>query len=105
MKKRRGAPASEASVWDTQASAEANYQATRALLEDPDVNPLQVRALLLKHIEFGHKALSAVFSVDETRAFMEDVLAVLDEVDPDLRSRVLHRLHQRRLARAAFVAR
>ena len=93
-----------ASVFDTRAALEENFKGCYALLKDPDVDALQVRSLVLKHIEAGLKVVERLYQVSEQQAFQEEVLRVLDECEPGTRQRILERLSQRRAVRAAFAS-
>lgn len=90
-----------ASLWDTKAAAEENYR--RALgnyliAEDKTKAIAEIR----NHIKLGMDVLAVLYSLEEVKAFQEEVLALFDEFDPQLRERLLARIRERRTVRAAF---
>lgn len=57
-----------------------------------------------KFADSALKCLEALYRVEEVRAFQEDVLTVLAEVDPALRQKVFEKIADRRSLRGAFGA-
>jgi len=98
------ASAAQASVFDTRAALEENYRGCIALLSDPDafVDKVAVRNTLLRHIEAGLKVVEKLYQFTEMQSFQEEVLTILEQMEPGVRRRALERLQQRRSVRAAF---
>jgi transcriptional regulator with XRE-family HTH domain len=90
-----------ASLWDTRKAAEENY--TRAV-KNYKVCDDKTRAIaeIRNHIKLGIDVMSLLYSIEELRAFQEEVLTILDECEPGTRDRILARLRERRTLRAAF---
>ncbi|GEM_PF-5325700 len=55
-----------------------------------------------KYSETSLKCLEALYRVEEIEAFQRDVIAILAECDPTLRTRIMDRIKKRRGVRAAF---
>lgn len=93
--------AAHASLWDTKAAAEENY---RRALSNYSVAEDKTKAIaeIRNHLRLGMDVLSILYSIEEVKAFQEEVLALLDEFDPESRERLLARIRQRRTVRAAF---
>ena len=93
---------SYASIWDTKAAIEENYE--RAI-KNFEMSEDATRAIaeIRNHQKLSIDVLAMLYSVEEVRAFQEEVLAVINECEPSLRERIIQRLQQRRSIRAAFV--
>lgn len=101
--------AATASLWDVKRAAEENYARALELLKMCDVDGASIsdRAKVLaeirRHFEFSMNVMQTMYSINETQAFQEEVLTILDECEPGTRERILERLRQRRTVRAAFI--
>ncbi len=99
----------EQSVWDVRTVLERAYgrleTLTAELEEDGlDSAPLRIQAAAeaRKMAEAAVRTAEAWYRVEETKAFMDDVLATLAEVDPAVRDACLTRIRARRTIRSAF---
>jgi uncharacterized coiled-coil protein SlyX len=100
-----------ASMWDVRTVLETAYKRLDKLtakleaMDAEDVAPQLIQAIdgARKLADTAVRTAEAWYRVEETKAFMEDVLATLAEVDPTLRGKVLDRIKRRRSMRAAFV--
>ena len=94
-----------ASVWDTKAALDENYQRVLALLDDSCEtagDKLRAVAEIRQHMQFAMQVLETLYTIQETQAFMDEVMAVLDECEPGVRQKILHRLREKRSVRSAF---
>jgi DNA-binding Lrp family transcriptional regulator len=117
----RAAVTAESNVWDIRVGLQKNHERVEGLIRAVEERGVaergedgtlylrdgvnQLTALIREnraHYETAMKVLEALYRAEETKAFMEEVLAVLAEVDPDLRRRAMERIQARRSVRAAF---
>jgi hypothetical protein len=96
-------------MWDTRAAAESNYIRALGLYEEALADPecsigekARVLAEIRNHIDFGLRALQALYEINEMKAFQDEVTSVLEECSPGLRAKILKRLSERRTLRAAI---
>lgn len=96
--------ASHAQLWDVRTVAEENYRRCLQLLEQMEQAPNKLKAVseIRQHLQLAVEILQKMYDVQETQAFMDEVLAIIDECEPGSRERVLARLRERRTVRAAF---
>ena len=94
-----------ASMWDTRTAAEENYQRCINLLEDCENAAERTRALaeIRQHLQFGMQVIETLYTVQETKDFMTEVLEVIGQIDPDARDTILRKLSEKRALRAAFL--
>lgn len=94
-----------ASCWDIKAAAEENYARAIATLDDCESGGDRVRAIseVRRHLEFAMQVIEALHNTQETQAFMDEVLRIVEECEPGSRDRILSRLRERRTIRAAFL--
>jgi hypothetical protein len=93
-----------ASMWDTKAAADQNYHRTLQLLEDPDADQKdKLRAVkeIRQHLALGVQVLDTLYNVHDVRAFVEEVLTIIEEVEPDARERIFANIRAKRTLRAA----
>lgn len=93
------------SMWEARAAAQTNYAGLTALLTKEDLTireEVQIRAEIRAHIAFGVQSLDALYSVEDAAAFQEEVLKVLDDIEPGKRQEILERLRAVRPLRDAF---
>jgi DNA-binding Lrp family transcriptional regulator len=95
------------SMWDTRAAAEENYQRCLMLLSECENPTERTRAIaeIRQHIQFGLQVIETLYTVQETKEFMNEVLDVIGQVDADARDTILRRLAEKRSLRAAFLPR
>ena len=93
------------SMWDTRTAAEENYQRCLALLSDCENATERTRALaeIRQHLQFGMQVIETLYTVQETKDFMTEVLEVIGQIDPDARDTILRKLSEKRALRAAFL--
>lgn len=94
------------SMWDTKDAADANYTRALNLFKQDGLTPndrVRVIGEIRQHLAFGMSVMETLFAVQESKAFMDEVLDVLDEFDPRMRKKIIERLKQKRSLRAAFV--
>ena len=94
------------SLWDIRAAAEENYARCIELLAECEGDPFNKRlaiAEIRQHLQFAMKILETLYAAQETQAFMDEVLNVLDECDPGKRKQILSRLAEKRTVRAAIL--
>ena len=93
------------SMWDTRTAAEENYQRCLALLNDCENASERTRALaeIRQHLQFGMQVIETLYTVQETKDFMTEVLEVIGQIDPDARDTILRKLSEKRALRAAFL--
>jgi hypothetical protein len=92
-----------ASMWDTRDAADENYRRALALLEDPHADQKdRLRAVreIRQHLALGVQVLDTLYNVHDVRAFMEEVLAIIEEVEPDARERIFANIRSKRTLRA-----
>ena len=94
-----------ASMWDTRAAAEENYQRCLLLLTDCENATERTRALaeIRQHLQFGMQVLETLYTVQETQDFMTEVLDVIGRIDNEARDTILRQLAEKRALRAAFL--
>jgi predicted DNA-binding protein YlxM (UPF0122 family) len=100
------AQAAYASMWDTKQAAEDNYKRALTLLEDCHL-PGDKRATITeirKHLEFAMNVMETLYNIQETQAFMDEVMNILDECEPGSRKKILEKLAARRSIRGAIHA-
>ena len=93
----------QASVWDTRTALQENYQRCLALLDSDDADKTRVLAEIRNHLKLAMEVMSLLYSVQETKAFMEEVMQILDDVQPGTREIILARLRERRSIQSAFL--
>jgi predicted transcriptional regulator len=94
-----------ASVWDIRSALDENYRRTLQLLNEECETPGdKVRCVgeIRQNLSFAMDVMEKLYAVQETQAFMEEVLKVLDECEPGTRNKILIRLREKRSVRAAF---
>ena len=93
-----------AQLWDVRAAVEENYARCLQLLNETENAPDKVKALaeVRQHLQFALSILKSMYEIQEVQAFMDEVMAVIDECEPGTRERILDRLTARRSIRAAF---
>ena len=92
-----------ASVLDARTVLQANYEGCLELLAKGEVDPIRVRRLMLRHTEVSLKVMAQYYQFSEIQAFQEEVLNILETMEPGARRRVIEQFQQRRSVRAAFV--
>ena len=94
-----------ASMWDTRAAAEENYQRCLTLLDDCESPTERTRALgeIRQHLMFGMQVIETLYTVQETKDFMAEVLNVIGQIDKNARDTILRKLSENRALRAAFL--
>ncbi len=99
------AEAAVSSMWDTRTAAEENYKRCLALIDECETATERTRVLaeIRQHLQFGMQVIETLYTVQETKDFMAEVLAVIGEIDPDARNTILRRLSEKRALRAAFL--
>lgn len=94
------------SLWDTKAAADANYARLIAIMDQSELltgDRIRVIAEIRQHLAFSMQVMETLFAVQESKAFMDEVMDVLEECDPKVRQRVFDRLRQKKSLRAAFI--
>jgi predicted transcriptional regulator len=97
--------AARSSVFNFAATQERCAQMAEALLSEAlePMERLQVIQFLSGLSRSCLSSLGTLYSIDEQRAFQEEVLAALAEMSPDAREKVLRRLRETRPLRAALL--
>lgn len=90
-----------ASVWDSRAATEENYQRALANYETAK-NKTAAIGEIRAHIKMGLDIILDLYRVEQVQAFQDEVLAILDEYDDTARQRILDRIRERRSLRGAF---
>ena len=93
--------AAASSVWDQKQATEENYNRCLQLLEQMSEPGDKLKAVteIRQHLSHAMQVLQALYTVQEVKAFQEEVLTVLDECEPGLRDKILTRLKERRIIR------
>lgn len=93
-----------ASCWDIKAAAEENYARAIAMLDtcERDGDKVRVIAEVRQHLQFSMQVIEALYNVQETQAFMEEVLNIVEQCEPGSRDKILSRIRERRTLRSAF---
>jgi hypothetical protein len=99
--------ADELSMWTTHLSGDDNFALINDLL-DRKKYPLtdtKTRIRLIaerrKHIDLGVRTMEALYRIQETRAYQEDVRASLDDLEPSAREQFLDTMRVRSARRRA----
>lgn len=100
-----GVTSTVTSMWNTKDAAEQNYQRCLDLLDDCDCASDRVRVLseIRQHLQFGVHVVETLFTVQETKDFMTEVLSVIGQLDPDARNTIIKRLSEKRTLRSVFL--
>ena len=93
------------SMWDTKNAAEQNYQRCLDLLDECETATERTRVLgeIRQHLQFGVQVVETLFTVQETKDFMNEVLDVIGQLDPDARNTIIRRLAEKRTLRSVFL--
>jgi hypothetical protein len=93
-----------ASMWDTRSAADENYLRAVELLDNKAASPAEKRLVvkeIRQHLALGVQVLDTIYNVREVRAFTEEVLSILEKVEPNAREEIIETLRQRRVLRAS----
>lgn len=93
----------QASVWDTKTALQENYHRCLALLDSDDADKTRVLAEIRNHLKLAMEVMALLYSVQNTKDFMEEVMQILDDVQPGTREIILARLRERRSIQSAFL--
>ena len=55
------------------------------------------------HIDLGLRVMESLYTMQEVKAFMDEVLDEIGSMEPESRARILRRLAEKRTLRAAFL--
>ena len=93
------------SMWDTRTAADENYQRCLLLLDECENAGERVRALaeIRQHLQFGMQVIETLYTVQEIKDFMAEVLDVIGQIDKNARDTILRKLTEKRALRAAFL--
>ena len=70
--------------------------------KDPTELLLRVSRQLQSQVELQFKLLMGLYDAEQVARFQEEVLRVIDEVDPDAKKRILKRLQEKRAVRSVI---
>jgi predicted transcriptional regulator len=77
------------------------FQVKEFKFKDPRELILKTMSEIRGQLKLQLELFQALFSLQAAQEFQETVLQVIGEIDPDVRSEILHRLNKTRLARSA----
>ena len=103
---RKSIKAAQVSVWNVREKLEWCQAQAEDILKSAAYAPLERIAALnciMAQIRLVISSLSTLYSIEEQAAFQEEVLAILGEIAPDAREKVLARLKETRPLRAILL--
>lgn len=92
-------------LWDTQAAAEKNYAEAVKLRDGKFTSQKDKRAavtLAQQCMKFAMEMRERSYGLRQMQAFIDEVLAELDEIDPAIRDRIIQRLKARAALPGSF---